>query len=92
MFELPMSNMMKLDVLKYNVEFYMTDSRERKRTVSVIIRKRAVMKKHFWSEWTCRDLAELLLIHVPSTAVYIIRYNPSQLNNSALIALLAAKI
>ena len=45
MFELPMSNMMKLDVLKYNVEFYMTDSRERKRTVSVIIRKRAVMKK-----------------------------------------------
>ena len=48
MFELPMSNMMKLDVLKYNVEFYMTDSRERKRTVSVIIRKRAVMKKNMF--------------------------------------------
>ena len=51
MFELPMLNMMKLDVLKYNDEFYMPDSRERKRTISVIIRKRAVMKKkHVWSQ------------------------------------------
>ena len=58
MFELPMSNMMKLDVLKYVFEFHMKDLKKWKWSAKKVNglddrSNQGDIEKRYWSQRTC---------------------------------------